>query len=146
MMSLTINEIMDRLSRICGNQGCGVKIRPNFPPGPKKWYVELDNVVVAFISGGYRNSITADCDSGETPEKAILNVWNGILALACNQNRALMRYNCPDNGPIPGKEPQVWVRWNEELDDWVDVSVPETRVPADMLRTYEVQRLLDSRC
>lgn len=144
MRTLTIEGIMDRLSRICRHQKCCVTVRPKFPSGPGKWYVSLSGVDVAFMRGGSTSCITADCDSGATPEDAIRNVWNGVLALANNQTCALRRYNCPSNVPLPGDEPQVWVRWNSQLDDWVDVQPPESVVPTEKLRSYKEQYWIDN--
>jgi hypothetical protein len=139
---LTIDEIMDRLSRICHKRDCGVRIRPDFPTGPAKWYVYLSNVVTASIyAGGFCSSITNDCDSGATPEDAIRNVWKAILKLEKNTQTALMRCNCAPNVPMPGEEPQVWVRWNSAIDDWVDVLVE--RLPPEKIRTYADQRWRD---
>lgn len=135
---LTVDEIMDRLSRICFKSRCYVSTRPDFPSGPSKWHVILSGVVVGGIHrGGFSSSITTDCDSGATPEDAIRNVWNGVLKLAKNEELALVRFNCPANVPIPGEDPQVWVRWNSELDDWEDA--PVKGLPAEMLRPYKEQ-------
>jgi len=142
---LTIDEIMDRLSRICYKRDCCVRTRPDFLPGPMKWYVSLSNIVVGNIeAGGACSSITQNCDSGSNPEEAIRNVWQGVLNLAKSNKVALMRFNCPSDVPVPGDEPQVWIRWNVELDDWEDV--PVRRLSSDKLRAYRDQIWRDKIC
>jgi len=138
--TLSTEEMMDRMARICRRRNCSLRTRPDFPSGPSKWYVVLSGVDVSFPNtGGSISSITGNCDSGSTPEEAVRNVWQGILALENDKECALRRYNCPDNVPIPGEDPQVWVRWNSQKDDWEDVPVSPSIVPPEKLRTYKDQ-------
>ena len=135
---ITIDEIMDRLSRICYKRDVGVKVRPDFSSGPGKWHVYLSRVFTGSIeSGGSFSGITVDCNSGATPEAAIRNVWQAVLSLEKSEKIAIVRLNCPSNVPIPGDEPQVWVRWNSGLDDWEDVIVE--RLSPDKLRSHKDQ-------
>lgn len=138
LLELTTDEMMDRMARISDRQGCGVRVRPDLPPGPGKWYVHLGKVVAGSIeTGGLYSSIALNCDSGVTPEDAIRNTWQAILALEKSEKIAIVRYNCPSDVPIPGNDPQVWVNWNSEIDDWEDVVIE--RLPSHKLRPYKDQ-------
>ena len=75
------------------------------------------------------------------PEEAIRNARASILSIEKETDTALMRYNCASDVPIPGEEPQVWVRWNSKLDDWEDVQVK--RLSPGQLRSYEDQKWRD---
>jgi hypothetical protein len=92
------------------------------------------------------------CDApgadGDSPTNAILNTWKQIMELSKSEEKFFLRYNCPSNVPIPGNDPQVWVRWNAATDDWEDVTpTPEMlairSTPADRVRTYSEQRRID---
>ena len=140
-IKFTIDEIMDRLSRICRKNKVCVRIRPSFPSGSKKWYVNLEGVLEGTVeSGGYGPSLFDG--SGATPDEAIFNAWKLVLSLEKNKICTLVRINCPSNTPVPDKEPQVWLRWNSKLDDWEDVPVP--RLPPERLRTYKDQLWRDN--
>jgi len=134
----SIEGIMERLSWICARRDCSVKVRPNAYYGSNKWFVFLSCVVVSSVRGGGLRSFHKD---GATPEEAIQNTWQSILALTSDPDYALMRFNCRPNVSIPGEEPQVWVRWNGDLSNWEDVSVP--RLQPEQLRTYKDQFLID---
>ena len=114
--ALNSEEIMERLLRICPQ--ATIAMRPKFPSGPYKWCVSTPLLVYGGIeTGGYGGVFVHD-ESGATPEETLQNTWKGVLSMAENKNIALVRLNCPRDVNIPGDEPQVWVRWNFEKDDW----------------------------
>jgi len=104
---LSIDEIMDRLSRLC-RMGTSLRCRSRFPSGSAKWYVSMM---------GVRVPGTCDCYSGSTPEEAIRKTWDTVS----NQKFTYIRYFCKPDESVPGDGPQVWVRWSQEKDDWEDV-------------------------
>jgi hypothetical protein len=112
---LTSEEIMERFGRLC-RLGTSVMCRFTFPLGPSKWYVSLDGVKVPVH--------TMDM-SGSTPEEAIVNAWRAVTDP--QKSLTLIRYFCKrSDEPVPPENtPQVWVRWNHEIDDWEDVEPPK---------------------
>lgn len=115
MHKLSIEEIMERLGRL-SRLGTAVHCRTDFPPGASKWYVSMS---------GVQNNIACDAMSGESPEAAIRKTWE---SLALQPNPPIQfRYFCKPDEPIPGKGPQVWVRWNQDIDDWSDVEPDKDR-------------------
>lgn len=130
---------MERLGRI---GKVSIKERPGFPEGPHKWYVSMEKIVGAEISMG-GSCIFPFIGNGCTPHEAAQNAWKDVLELAQSKENALMRFNCASSSPIPGEEPQVWVRWNENIDDWEDIPVPV--LPPEQLRPYREQRSIDRR-
>lgn len=123
---LSIDEIMDRLSRIC-RMGTSLQCRSTFPSGPAKWYVSMS---------GVRCPHLLNCYDGSTPEEAIHNTWDTVTA-EDNQKFPFVRYFCKPKESIPGNGPQVWVRWSKEKDDWEDVTPPSddwwARVASEIL-------------
>lgn len=134
MKALVIEKIMERLGRI--TKCASVQTRDKFRPGPSKWYVSLDSIMKGSISSGaYCTPLRDGC--GSTPEEAILNTWKEVIRLSEDKQVALVRLNCRSDVPIPGKDPQVWVRWNSSRDDWEDVPVP--RLEPEKVRSYKEQ-------
>jgi hypothetical protein len=135
-------QVMERLMRL-DRRAC-VRMRDTFPPGPSRWYVWSGHIqVTGATGGGY-----APGESGDSPESAIIRTWGQIMAITDDPGTFFLRFNCQDNVPIPGDDPQVWVRWDEETDDWVDVKPTAEMlaahcVPADRVRSYAEQRYLD---
>ena len=110
---ISVDEIMDRLSRLC-RMGTCIHVRSSFPSGPAKWYVDMRGVRMPF---------TLNCYSGATPEEAIRNTWDTITD-ETKQSIPFVRYFCEPKESVPGKGPQVWVRWSNTKDDWEDVAPP----------------------
>lgn len=127
MYTLTIDEIMERLSRL-SRLGTAVHCRATFPPGPSKWYVYME---------GVENHVHTKDMSGSTPEAAIQATWQ-VLAL-CEDPPIQIRYFCEPKESPPGYGPQVWVKWSQDTDDWVDIIPPQDhawRRKASVIRPY----------
>jgi len=146
---LGMEEIMERLIRL--DPYTCIRMRESFPSGGSmRWFVNMERVVYASTkTGGYCTTGCEEGMGGSSPKVAIQNFWTEVT-----RKRPLtsffLRFNCPSNVPIPGKEPQVWVWWNSVIDDWEDVNPgPEVlkihRIPKDRIRPYRVQVSLD-RC
>lgn len=135
--TLTYEEMLERLMRLDRDE-IAIRMRLEFPPGDRRWYLWSGRLqVTCTIGGGWAPS--AD---GSTPQEAVINTWNDLMQEFQNPDRFLVRYNCASNVPIPGDEPQVWVRWDNQQDDWVDVPpTPEMlshhRIPADRIKLYQ---------
>ena len=138
MRTLSIEEIKERLSRICSFGRCDVLARTNYPDGPFKWYVRLQGVDVAFLSGGGCSSVTLEGNSGANPEQAVRTVWNHVLILACESEMALRCSICSDRAP-DGNAAQILVRWDDSADDWIDVPIPQALVSSRKVRPYKQQ-------
>lgn len=128
--------ILERLMRL-DPKAC-VRMRPTYQR-PARWYVFLGSVVAASrVLGQWTYTFF---ENGCTPEEALENTWAAILKMSATADGCFLRYRCTGDVPIPGDEPQVWVRWSEEADDWVDV-VPNAEalrarnIPADRIRPY----------
>ena len=141
-MTKTLEEIMERLMRL-DRIGVCIHMRDSFPPGPHRWYIEAGRVSVSSLtSGGYCFS----WGEGATPEEAAQNIWMNIISRP--PDSIFIRYNCESNVLIPGKEPQVWVRWNDAIDDWEDVvptgsALAKHGITRDRIRTYQQQKSID---
>jgi hypothetical protein len=104
----------------------------------------MGNVMITtLINGGY---CPPDGD-GSTPEEAAQNLWKEITGLYA-PDFFLVRYNCKSDVPIPGDEPQVWVRWNSAKDDWENVAptvaaLAKHSIDANRIRTYQEQKAID---
>ncbi len=134
---LTVVEIMERLGRLC-RLGTSIHCRPTFPICSSTWYVNMSGVQVPIH--------TIDM-SGASPQEAVLNTWNRITGLP--NSFPLVRYFCKPDESIPGKGPQVWVRWNSEKDDWEDVVPPENdsmAVHASEIRPYADHKWREASC
>lgn len=136
---LTPEEIMERFGRL-SRLGTSVMCRTTFPSGQSKWYVSMDGVQIPVH--------TMDM-SGPTPEEAIINAWRAITDP--QKTLTLIRYFCKrKDEPIPGNGPQVWVRWNHETDDWVDVQIPDNEwhkafaSHASEIRPYAVHKIFEA--
>ena len=135
-------QIMERLMRL--DKWACVRMRDSFPPGPSRWYVSPGRVQVTSAGGGGY----APGRSGDSPESAIIGTWEEIMAIADNPDAFFLRFNCQNNVPIPGDDPQVWVRWNRDKDNWEDAKPTSEMlairgIPADRVRSYAEQRCLD---
>lgn len=133
---LTPAEIMERLERLC-RLGTSIMCRPLFPISSERWYVSMSGV-----------NVPVHCKdiSGPTPEEAIINTWNEISDP--KKSLTLIRYFCKSDEPVPGNGPQVWVRWNQELDDWEDVVPPKNHswaYYASEIRPYTEHKFLEAR-
>lgn len=133
--------ILTRLMRL-DRRACP-RLRAAFCPGPSRWYVDCGRIVLAGPQGGFCSLF----GNGETPQVALLDTWKKILENLRIHGWFLLIYACPPNVSIPGDDPQVWVRWNAELDDWEDVSpLPELlelrAVPRERIRSYQEHRCL----
>jgi len=79
---------------------------------------------------------------GPTSDDALRNMWCSAVAFMARCPEGFMQlYTCPNNVPIPGKDPQAWVRWDIGREEWVDVRrTPELlaarHVPADRIFSY----------
>ena len=142
MKTRTLEEIMERLMRL-DMRGTSVRMRDSFPPGPSRWYVSMDKVLRSGFSGGCGSFF----GNGSTPELAAQNLWEQIVE--CQQTDSFfLRHNCKPNENVPGDGPQVWVRWNDEKDDWEDV-IPTSAalaghgIETDRIRTWLEQRSID---
>ena len=130
----TLTLIMQLKTGVC------VCMRPTFPSGSSsRWYVDLGSVVLSTLDS---SSFVSGTDSnGATPEDAIENTWSAILRLSKTPNWFFLIFDCAPNDSIPGDGPQVWVRWSEEENRWVDVvptneALVEHNIPADRIRTF----------
>lgn len=135
MIMLSVEEIMERLARLC-RLGTSIHCRTTFPSGPSKWYVAMTGVHVPIH--------TTDM-SGASPQDAVLHTWNRINNLP--DSCPLVRYFCKPDESIPGKGPQVWVRWNSEKDDWEDVVPPRNSLMASMaseIRPYADHKWMEA--
>ncbi len=123
---LFLEEIMERLKML--DQKACVRMRPAFPRGPMKWYVDMGQVVVG--SFGFPGWCSPDLEatSASSPTEALINTWNYVLTESQNPNNFFLIYDCKDIESIPGDKPQVWVQWNKSKDSWEDV------VPSDPVR------------
>jgi hypothetical protein len=130
--------ILARLMRL-DKRAC-VMMRPEFPRGGR-WYVSLGKVIAASLEGrGF--STLVDGYSGETPQAALLNAWSEVIEASSRQGIFFLRHNCLPTESIPGNDPQVWVRWSQDHQDWVDVTPTEQslavrEIPAERIRPYD---------
>ena len=137
-MTLTYKSseiIMERLLRLDPN--ASVRMRPNFLPGPMRWYLSMGKVVLSSFQGGFSSFF----GNGSTPEEAILDTWSKIINIKWGTDRFFLKYNCKGNEIIPDDAPQVWVRWSTKKQDWEDVVPPkevlERRcIPANRIQPY----------
>lgn len=118
-LNFRADDIMSHLQHL-SKDAC-VRTRPGFHHGSSKWYVDIPRIVVTSLNHPSFSNFVND-SNGATPQEAIINTWNFILKISLDPNRFLMFYYCPPNVPIPGNDPQVWVRWSEVKCDWEDVS------------------------
>lgn len=136
-MTAEAEAILERLMRL-DPRAC-VRIRPNFPSGPSRWYVDLGSVVAAHLAVRGWSDFFKD---GRTPEEALENIWRAIIAKSDQAGSFFLRYgDCKPDEPIPGAGPQAWVRWSQEVNDWVDVpptteALAKRNIPADRIRSY----------
>ncbi len=132
---LSIDEIMERLGRL-SRLGTALHCRTTFPPGQSKWYV---------VMRGVENHVHTKDMSGSTPEAAIRATWQ---ALALRDDPPIqIRYFCEPKESIPGDGPQVWVKWSQDADDWVDITPPrdhEWQHRASEIRPYQEHKWLES--
>lgn len=136
MALLTIEEIMERLCRL-SRLDTGIHCRNTFPAGPSKWYVDMRGVSCPV------HTIEM---SGESPDAAIQATWKVLALPKCPPT--LIRYFCAPNESVPGNGPQVWVKWDQEADDWVDVVPPTNhrwQLLASEIRPYSDHRLSEPR-
>jgi hypothetical protein len=130
--------ILSRLMRL-DKHAC-VMMRPGFPRDGR-WYVSLGQVVVASLEGRAFSTLVHGY-SGETPQAALLNTWSEVVKESSRPGVFFLRYNCLPTENIPGNGPQVWVRWSQDHQDWVDVTPTEQslavrEIPAERIRPYD---------
>jgi len=138
----TLEEIMERLMRL-DTHGTSIRMRDTFPPGPNRWYVGMSKVVRSGFSGGFGGFF----GNGSTPEEAVQDLWKQIVGVQ-EPDRFFLRFNCKPHENIPGNDPQVWVRWNDERDEWEDViptptSLARHRIGPDRIRPWKDQKAID---
>lgn len=134
-MTTEHEAILERLMRLDVN-AC-VRMRP-MHRGQSRWYVDSGRVVLAHPN---HTGWNAFFENGSTPEFALERTWASILA-HCAEGQFFLKYSCPSRVPIPSDDSQVWVRWSEEKDDWVDVEPTAEMlqlrgIPADRIHRYQ---------
>lgn len=127
--------ILERLMRL-DPRTC-MRMRPTHQR-PNRWYVDIGSVAVSLLSS---SAWAGFFENGSTPEEALERTWAAIIGRSAESSLFFLKYHCPSNVPIPGDDPQVWVRWSEERDDWVDVEPTATalqvrNIPADRIHPY----------
>lgn len=80
-------------------------------------------------------------ENGSTPEQALERMWDTVIRRSGNPEVFFLKYSCPPNVSIPGDDPQVWVRWSAERDDWMDIEPTAEMlrlrgIPADRIHPY----------
>lgn len=137
-----IEQIMERLMRLDRNTSIGM--RDSFPPGPNRWYIS-QSVYLTGFTGGY--CTPGVHQSGSSPEEAAEKYWAQITSVQ-ESDRFLCRITCKPDVNIPGDTPQVWVRWNQAIDDWEDVppteeSLRKLGIPAVRIIPWKHQYAID---
>jgi hypothetical protein len=119
-------------------------MRDSFPPGPDRWLIS-QSVYITGPNGGY--CPLGVHNSGSSPEEAAEKYWAQITSVQ-GPDSFLCRITCKPDVFIPGNTPQVWVRWDQTIDDWKDV-VPTAEIlkhlniPAERVVPYKQQRADD---
>jgi len=134
-------EILSHLM-LLDSRAC-VRLRPSFPIGRgDRWYADFGKVVIASLSG---RGFVCHLANGATPEEALDTAWDEVLRVSRDPALFLMIYACAPDVPIPGPDPQVWVRWDETKATWVDVAPDAPAlairdIPPDRIRPYAEHR------
>ena len=142
-MEKTLEEIMEILMRLDRHGTC-IRMRDLSFPASKRWYVSVGMVTTSSLSGG---GYCPPWGEGTTPYEAAQNMWTEITGHH-DPDSFFIRFNCKLDVPIPGDDPQVWVRWSSEKDDWEDVlptqeALAKHCIPRDRIRTYQEQKAID---
>lgn len=133
-----LEKIMERLMRL--DRRTLIGMRDSFPPGPNRWFIS-QSVYLTGFNGGY--CPLGVHQSGSSPEEAAKKYWDQITSVQ-DPGRFLCRITCKSDVNIPGNTPQVWVRWNQTMDDWEDVppteeSLKRLGIPADRIIPWKQQ-------
>ena len=141
----TLDEIMERLMRL-DRHGTSIRMRDSFPPGPNRWYVRMDNVMTTPLEdGGYY----MEEGNGSSPEDAAQDLWDEVTGPHTSEF-FFVRCDRKPGEDVPGSAPQVWVRWDDEKDDWKDIVPTQAHlnlrgVSASDIRPYKEQSYIDRR-
>lgn len=140
-------EKMERMRRL--HKYTSILMRNKaFKGSDGRWYIHIPNTFSSSLSHGSYGVATPVHTSGYTPESAINLAWDEITKFGNDDDRFICITNCPEGVSIPGDGPQVWVKWDSQIDDWVDIKPTKKaldvhKIPIDRIRKYKLYIQLD---